>query len=112
MFARLWDRFTSNLDGTLVLLAVVVLTLGLFTLYSASYDNPGRFNAQFANIAVAFVAMWVAAQIPPQTLMRFAVPIFARRPRAPARGRALRRGGERRAALAARRRGHGSSPPR
>jgi len=77
MFARLWDRFTSNLDGTLVLLAVVVLTLGLFTLYSASYDNPGRFNAQFANIAVAFVAMWLAAQIPPQTLMRFAVPIFA-----------------------------------
>jgi rod shape determining protein RodA len=77
MFARLWDRFASNLDGTLVLLAVVVLTLGLFTLYSASYDNPGRFNAQFANIAVAFVAMWLAAQIPPQTLMRFAVPIFA-----------------------------------
>jgi rod shape determining protein RodA len=77
MSARLWDRFTSNLDGTLVLLAVVVLTLGLFTLYSASYDNPDRFTAQFANIAVAFVAMWLAAQIPPQTLMRFAVPIFA-----------------------------------
>ena len=77
MPARLWDRFTSNLDGTLVLLAVVVLTLGLFTLYSASYDNPSRFTAQFANIAVACFAMWLAAQIPPQTLMRFAVPIFA-----------------------------------
>ncbi|MGH8683175.1 MAG: FtsW/RodA/SpoVE family cell cycle protein, partial [Burkholderiales bacterium] len=77
MRARLWDRFASNLDGPLVLLALVVLTLGLFTLYSASYDNPGRFSAQFANIAVAFVAMWLAAQIPPQTLMRFAVPIFA-----------------------------------
>ncbi len=77
MLARLRDRFTSNLDGPLLLLAVVVLTLGLFTLYSASYDNPGRFNAQFANIAVAFFAMWLAAQIPPQTLMRFAVPIFA-----------------------------------
>jgi len=77
MLARLWDRLTSNLDGTLVLLAALVLTLGLFTLYSASYDNPDRFNAQFANIAVAFFAMWLAAQIPPQTLMRFAVPIFA-----------------------------------
>jgi rod shape determining protein RodA len=76
MLARLWDRLTSNLDGTLVLLAVLVLTLGLFTLYSASYDNPGRFNAQLANIAVALFAMWLAAQIPPQTLMRFAVPIF------------------------------------
>jgi len=77
MLARLWDRLMSNLDGTLLLLAVLVLTLGLFTLYSASYDNPDRFTAQFANIAVAFVAMWLAAQIPPQTLMRFAVPIFA-----------------------------------
>jgi rod shape determining protein RodA len=76
MLARLWDRFTSNLDGTLVLLAALVVTVGLFTLYSASYDNPARFTAQFANIAVAFLAMWLAAQIPPQTLLRFAVPIF------------------------------------
>jgi rod shape determining protein RodA len=77
MAARLRDRLTSNLDGPLVLLATLVLTLGLFTLYSASYDNPGRFTAQFANIAVAFLAMWLAAQIPPQTLMRFAAPIYA-----------------------------------
>jgi rod shape determining protein RodA len=77
MLARLWDRVTANLDGTLVLLAVLVLTLGLFTLYSASYDNPTRFTQQFVNVAVALVAMWIAAQIPPQTLMRFAVPIFS-----------------------------------
>ena len=77
MLARLWDRLTANLDGTLVLLAVIVLTIGLFTLYSASYENPGRLNAQFANIAIAFVAMWLAAQIAPQTLMRFAAPVYA-----------------------------------
>jgi len=76
VLARLWDRLTGNLDGTLVLLAVVVLTIGLFTLYSASYENPGRLNAQFANIAIAFVAMWLAAQIAPQTLMRFAAPVY------------------------------------
>jgi rod shape determining protein RodA len=77
VFARLWDRLTANLDGTLVLLAVLILSVGLFTLYSAAYDSPGRLNAQLVNIAVAFVAMWIAAQIPPQTLMRFAVPIYA-----------------------------------
>ncbi len=76
MFARLWDRLTANLDGTLVLLAVLILTAGLFTLYSAAYDTPGRLNGQLVNIAVAFVAMWITAQIPPQTLMRFAVPIY------------------------------------
>jgi rod shape determining protein RodA len=77
MLARLWDRLTANLDGTLVLLAALVLTAGLFTLYSASYDNPGRVTQQLVNVAVAVVAMWLAAQIPPQTLMRFAVPIFS-----------------------------------
>ena len=76
MLARLWDRLTGNLDGTLVLLAVLVLTLGLFTLYSASYENPGRLNAQLVNIAIAFVAMWLAAQVAPQTLMRFAAPVY------------------------------------
>ena len=50
MLARLWGRLTGNLDGTLVLLAVIVLTLGLFTLYSASYENPGRLNAQLAKV--------------------------------------------------------------
>jgi len=77
MLARLWDRLTANLDGTLVLLSVLLIALGLFTLYSASYDNPARFTQQFANLAVAMVAMWIAAQIPPQTLMRFAVPVFS-----------------------------------
>jgi len=76
VLARLWDRLTGNLDGTLVLLAVLVLTLGLFTLYSASYENPGRLNAQLVNIAIAFVAMWLAAQVAPQTLMRFAAPVY------------------------------------
>jgi rod shape determining protein RodA len=33
--------------------------------------------AQLANIAIAFVVMWVAAQVPPQTLMRFALPVYA-----------------------------------
>jgi len=77
MLARLWDKLTEGLDATLMLLAVLILTLGLFTLYSAAYESPARVTGQLANIVVAFVAMWVAAQIPPQTLMRFALPIYA-----------------------------------
>ena len=74
--ARLWDRLTENIDGALMLIAVLILTLGLFTLYSAAYENPTRIQAQLVNIGVACMSMWIAARVPPQTLMRFAVPIY------------------------------------
>lgn len=74
--ARLWDRLTENIDGALMLIAMLILTLGLFTLYSAAYENPTRIQAQLVNIGVACMAMWIAARVPPQTLMRFAVPIY------------------------------------
>jgi rod shape determining protein RodA len=50
--------------------------LGLAALFSASYDNPARVVSQLGNLAVALAAMWVVAQVPPQTMMRFAVPAF------------------------------------
>jgi rod shape determining protein RodA len=74
--ARLWDRLTENIDGMLMLTAVLLLALGLFTLYSAAYENPARLQGQLVNIGVACAAMWIAARVPPQTLMRFAVPIY------------------------------------
>jgi rod shape determining protein RodA len=76
LVARLWDRLTENVDGALMLIAVLIIALGLFTLYSASYENPARIQSQLVNIGVACAAMWIAAKVPPQTLMRFAVPIY------------------------------------
>jgi rod shape determining protein RodA len=76
ILARLWDRLTENIDSTLMLLATLILALGLFTLYSAAYENPARLEGQLVNIAVALTAMWIASQVPPQTLMRLAVPIY------------------------------------
>jgi len=69
-------RLFSNLDGPLLAIVTVILIGGLFTLYSATSDQPARFNAQLMNIAVGFVAMWLAAQVQPQTLMRLALPLF------------------------------------
>ena len=45
-------------------------------MYSAGIDFPGRVEDQLRNILVSFVVMWIAANVPPQTLMRFAVPIY------------------------------------
>ncbi len=66
----------SRLDGSLLAISGALVVLGLLTLYSASLENPARVTAQCANILVALALMWIAAQIPPQTLMRFAVPAY------------------------------------
>ncbi|MGB0129848.1 MAG: rod shape-determining protein RodA [Rhodocyclaceae bacterium] len=57
----------------MVILALLV-ALGLVVLASASIDSPDRLTGQATNLAIALVAMCVVAQIPPQTLMRLAVP--------------------------------------
>ena len=76
----LWPRIKPLLtvfDGTLALIIFLIVSVGLITLYSAGIDFPGRVEDQLRNILVAFIVMWIAATIPPQTLMRFAVPIYS-----------------------------------
>jgi rod shape determining protein RodA len=73
---RLGARLVQGIDGPLFGLSLALVALGLATLFSASYEIPGRINAQAANLAVALVAMWIVAQVPPQTLMRLAVPAY------------------------------------
>ena len=66
----------GELDGPLLTVAVLLLATGLTVLYSATIDSPARLNDQLRNIAAALLVMWVAAQIPPQLLMRIAVPVY------------------------------------
>jgi len=73
---RFFIRFTASMDGSLLSIAAGLLLLGLLTLYSASSDNPARVTSQLFNVGIALTVMWIAAQVPPQTLMRFAVPAY------------------------------------
>jgi rod shape determining protein RodA len=73
---RMLQRVTEGVDGTLLALSLCLAALGIATLFSASYENPGRVTAQLANLCIALLAMWLIAQIPPQTLMRVAVPAY------------------------------------
>lgn len=66
----------GQLDAVLLTIVGLLLIAGLTVLYSATYDSPARFYDQVRNIAVALIIMWVAAQVPPQTLMRLAVPLY------------------------------------
>ena len=63
-------------DGPLSLIIFLILSAGTVTLYSAGIDFPGRVEDHLRNVLVSFVIMWIAANVPPQTLMRFAVPIY------------------------------------
>src|SRR5262249_40874881 len=68
--------FTGYIDGVLLTATTLLLILGLFVLYSASGANPARLTSQVLNIVVALAAMWVIANVPPQHLMRLAVPMY------------------------------------
>ncbi|HUX23942.1 MAG TPA: rod shape-determining protein RodA [Burkholderiales bacterium] len=76
MIKALWLRFTDNIDGPLFALVFALLALGFITLASAAHDTPARIDTQAINILVALVVMWAVAQLPPQTLIRFAVPAY------------------------------------
>src|SRR5205085_2625119 len=69
-------RFTEGIDGTLFMLMAILCLAGMAALFSASYENPARVVNQLVSLGVAFTAMWIVAQIPPQTLMRFALPAY------------------------------------
>jgi rod shape determining protein RodA len=60
-----------------LLLAVGLLAMmGLVTMYSSGFANGERFVDQGRNLLIAGLAMLVVAQIPPQKLMDWALPLY------------------------------------
>jgi rod shape determining protein RodA len=78
VISRLFDFISRRIDGPLMVALVLTLALGLTVVYSASGGASfDRVAGQGRNIAVAAAALWVVANIPPQALMRLAVPIYS-----------------------------------
>jgi len=73
---RIVSRLVEGIDAPLLMLILALSMLGFAALFSASYENPGRVLNQLVSLGVALSAMWFVAQIPPQTLMRFAAPAY------------------------------------
>jgi rod shape determining protein RodA len=74
-----WQRIRSYFtvfDGPLSILIFLIVATGIVTMYSAGMDFPGRLEHHMRNIVIAFFVMWFVANIPPQTLMRFAIPLY------------------------------------
>ncbi len=78
MISRAFDFLSRRIDGPLMVSLVLTLALGLTVVYSASGGASfDRVLGQGRNIAIAATALWVVANIPPQALMRLAVPIYS-----------------------------------
>ena len=75
----LWQRVAPHLRGFDPWLATAVLLLaatGLVTMYSSGYDHGTRFADHGRNMIIAFVILFALAQLPPQRLMAFALPLY------------------------------------
>jgi len=73
---RFWARLVGHIDGPLLVIALVLMGFGVATVYSATYDTSNRALGQLLNMLVGLAVMWSVAQLPPQKLMRFAVPLY------------------------------------
>jgi rod shape determining protein RodA len=72
---RAAPRF-QGFDGPLAFAVFLLACAGLLTMYSSGYDHGSRFVDHGRNMLLAGVIMFVVAQIPPQRLMSFAVPLY------------------------------------
>jgi rod shape determining protein RodA len=69
-------RGFAALDGPLLIIVGLIACVSLVTMASSASDFTGRFEGHLRNYAVAFCIMWAVASVRPQTLMRYAVPLY------------------------------------
>jgi rod shape determining protein RodA len=75
----IWQRLKPVLAGFDVPLALglaLLAAIGLTIMYSAGFDHGTRFVDHARNMALGFGVMFLMAQVPPQRLMRLAVPLY------------------------------------
>ena len=66
----------QGFDGLLAFAVFLLACAGLLIMYSSGYDSGTRFADHGRNMLIAGAIMFVVAQIPPQRLMIFAVPLY------------------------------------
>lgn len=77
LIKRMLQGILAHLDIPLLLIVFALLGIGLLSIYSATAsDGFWKLDKQLINIAASMVVMLAVARTPPQTLMRFAVPLY------------------------------------
>lgn len=75
LFQRAAPMF-QGFDGPLAFAVFLLASAGLLIMYSSGFDHGTRFMDHGRNMLIAGGIMFVVAQIPPQRLMAFAVPLY------------------------------------
>ena len=73
--SRILPWFTG-FDGPLAFAVFVLASAGLISMYSSGYDHGMQFELHGRNMLIAGAILFVVAQVPPQRLMKFAVPLY------------------------------------
>ena len=64
-------------DWPLVVVVMLLASAGLLAMYSSGYDHGSRFVDHLRNMLIAAAILFIVAQVPPQKLMAFAVPLYS-----------------------------------
>lgn len=67
--------FRLHIDGPLLIGLLILMSLGLAVLYSASGESTNQMFKHTVRLGIGFVAMFILAQIPPMTYRRW-TPLF------------------------------------
>ena len=76
MIHQLWAKFTDHLDPFLFAVVTAIAALGLLVLYSAANETIGRVISQGQKVMLATIIMIVIANLSPQFIARFAIPLY------------------------------------
>lgn len=76
MIDRILVYLGRHVDSYLLAAIGALLVVGLITLYSASGESFARLGNQVANIGVALLVMWLAANVSPHYIQRLAMPVY------------------------------------
>ncbi|MBC7711193.1 MAG: rod shape-determining protein RodA [Rhizobacter sp.] len=71
-----WAKVTDHLDPFLFAIVTTIAALGLLVLYSAANETIGRVISQSQKVVIAVLIMIVIANLSPQFIARFAVPLY------------------------------------
>ena len=76
MIRRITRLLTAHIDSQLLVLLLLLMSVGLVTIFSGSNQSVPRISSQVANICVALGVMYVFANVSPHYLRRIALPLY------------------------------------